>query len=500
MFSGKREKALLEEELAALRETEKRERELLHKIAGQKDTAEEQFARMTASRAQMEKEIEEIEQQMQQNGELSENGAQAAGELHNTLITMNNGIATFDANHSVFMEQVKGQNEKVVEIVENNKHFTTPMKHISEAPQALREMRQALGERAERMEELSKTMGVLALNSAIEAGRMGESGTRFVTAAEQVRAYADDYEQEALALKDQLGEAEERIASLEEQVHHLNELLKENNISMGKLYRDCAQNMAAYETGQIGLRGLIQDTAVARADVLQQSADENVRAREAFLKYVSGMQEELAEQLFVTRQTVSNYENGRTRPDVDQILRLAEIFDTDANAVLYGPPVPEGRKTALIQAAAGCGLTAAIYLLYRFFLPTAQDIQSFHYDPRWTAALMYVVRPVFLLLLGWSLVQVLSLAAAVKLPEKPWVRCLRRGLLAIVLCGILSSLFVCIAFFVDVGNVYSVLRPFLYRIIKWNQKPIFHPLLGALLCLLGFPPKRKAPVEKQISQ
>lgn len=130
-------KALLEEELAALRETEKRERELLHKIAGQKDTAEEQFARMTASRAQMEKEIEEIEQQMQQNGELSENGAQAAGELHNTLITMNNGIATFDANHSVFMEQVKGQNEKVVEIVENNKHFTTPMKHISEAPQAL---------------------------------------------------------------------------------------------------------------------------------------------------------------------------------------------------------------------------------------------------------------------------------------------------------------------------------------------------------------------------
>ena len=123
-------------------------------------------------------------------------------------------------------------------------------------------------------------------------------------------------------------------------------------------------------------------------------------------------QEELAEQLFVTRQTVSNYENGRTRPDVDQILRLAEIFDTDANAVLYGPPVPEGRKTALIQAAAGCGLTAAIYLLYRFFLPTAQDIQSFHYDPRWTAALMYVVRPVFLLLLGWSLVQVLSLAAS----------------------------------------------------------------------------------------
>ena len=37
-------------------------------------------------------------------------------------------------------------------------------------------------------------------------------------------------------------------------------------------------------------------------------------------------QDELAARLFVTRQTVSNYENGRTRPDVEQILRLAEIF------------------------------------------------------------------------------------------------------------------------------------------------------------------------------
>ena len=36
-------------------------------------------------------------------------------------------------------------------------------------------------------------------------------------------------------------------------------------------------------------------------------------------------QDELAERLFVTRQTVSNYENGRTRPDVEQILHLAEF-------------------------------------------------------------------------------------------------------------------------------------------------------------------------------
>ena len=73
-------------------------------------------------------------------------------------------------------------------------------------------------------------------------------------------------------------------------------------------------------------------------------------------------QDELAERLFVTRQTVSNYENGRTRPDVEQILRLAEIFGTDANAVLYGPPVPESRRRAVSRAVVGGGMTAMLDL------------------------------------------------------------------------------------------------------------------------------------------
>ena len=49
-------------------------------------------------------------------------------------------------------------------------------------------------------------------------------------------------------------------------------------------------------------------------------------------------QVELAEKLFVTRQTVSNYENGKSRPDVDMIVRIGEILNTDANTVIYGIP------------------------------------------------------------------------------------------------------------------------------------------------------------------
>lgn len=61
-------------------------------------------------------------------------------------------------------------------------------------------------------------------------------------------------------------------------------------------------------------------------------------------------QEELAEQLQVSRQTVSKYEQGESLPDIDKCKRLAEIFDVslddlvnyDKNAVGLGVP-PKGK-------------------------------------------------------------------------------------------------------------------------------------------------------------
>ena len=40
-------------------------------------------------------------------------------------------------------------------------------------------------------------------------------------------------------------------------------------------------------------------------------------------------QEELAEKLHVTRQTVSGWETGRRQPDLDMLKKLAEVLDID---------------------------------------------------------------------------------------------------------------------------------------------------------------------------
>ena len=47
-------------------------------------------------------------------------------------------------------------------------------------------------------------------------------------------------------------------------------------------------------------------------------------------------QDDLAAQMHVTRQTVSNWENDRNQPDIDTLTALADLFGTDINELIYG--------------------------------------------------------------------------------------------------------------------------------------------------------------------
>ena len=83
------------------------------------------------------------------------------------------------------------------------------------------------------------------------------------------------------------------------------------------------------------------------------------------LRMAKGMTQEDLAALFVTRQTVSNYENGRSRPDLDMLLNIAQVLDTDATAILYGPPQSPCRKPALIRLAVGGAALAVVWGAYQ---------------------------------------------------------------------------------------------------------------------------------------
>ena len=48
-------------------------------------------------------------------------------------------------------------------------------------------------------------------------------------------------------------------------------------------------------------------------------------------------QDELAEQLFVTRQAVSRWETGETTPNIDTLKLLSKLFDVSINTLLGSP-------------------------------------------------------------------------------------------------------------------------------------------------------------------
>lgn len=55
-----------------------------------------------------------------------------------------------------------------------------------------------------------------------------------------------------------------------------------------------------------------------------------------FRNEISLSQEALAEKVFVSRQTVSNWENDKSYPDVNSLVLLSEVFDTSIDNLIKG--------------------------------------------------------------------------------------------------------------------------------------------------------------------
>lgn len=146
------------------------------------------------------------------------------------------------ADYVHLCEGIKDQMEAGMELVEQNKHFTSPAKYLGEVPSALREKNKSYELHLGEMEECGKKMSVLALNAAIEAGRLGEGGKQFVTVAEEIRQNAISYEKTAATLKEEITESYKQLQELENTIHHMVALLKDSNMGASKLLKKCQHN------------------------------------------------------------------------------------------------------------------------------------------------------------------------------------------------------------------------------------------------------------------
>ena len=252
--------------------------------------------------------------------ELAESYRQVAADVAQLRENMNNAITLASGNAEIenglgaiindYRERVQKKEmqqqasdeayhrllDATTRLVDVNKHFTTPSKYISEFPSNYKAQNQSCRENLDQMEEFGKQMGVLSLQAAIEAGRLGEDGRQFVETAEDIRTYAANYDKVIAQTRLQLEQSDERLSELENQVHHLITLLKENNIATAKLMNLCQD--AVNKSDALNHNSLMDDFIEIqnKMSTLRNADEEIVKSEERNRMQVDDLNEEFLAQ------------------------------------------------------------------------------------------------------------------------------------------------------------------------------------------------------------
>lgn len=202
--------------------------------------------------------------------------------------------------------EVENELQEAAALVEENKHFTTPAKYLSEVPNSMRQSVQSYEQQLDEMAEYGKQMGVLALNAAIEAGRLGEGGRGFVLAAEEIRQTAVSYENAAATMRKEVEASREKIDEMEETITHLVSLLRENNIGTAKLLKKCQITQKCMEDSS--MRDFSEDMILIRDKVVNmRNLDEEVaKCAERSQIQLSDIQEDIQNQKQVLAEMESD--------------------------------------------------------------------------------------------------------------------------------------------------------------------------------------------------
>ena len=293
MFGKKKEN---QEEILRMKELAEIDEHFFEQIADGKDMFDATAAEMEESFHQTESDMNQLSLNIQSASELAAGNVETEADLTRRLAEYKEFSEKNKEDVSQALDQFIGIQKELTRLVDDNKHFTSPSKYLSELPTVLKAQNEKEREELDQMESYGKRMGVLALNAAIEAGRLGDAGKQFVSAAEDIRTCASDYDKTIADVRQQLAESDTRIVELEEQVHRLVTLLKENNVSTAKLMKKCNEAVLnAQEKVQSASQMDLSDIA-NQVTVLKNADEEIMKSEERNRMQMEDLAEEFASQ------------------------------------------------------------------------------------------------------------------------------------------------------------------------------------------------------------
>ena len=118
-------------------------------------------------------------------------------------------------------------------------------------------------------------------------------------------------------------------------------------------------------------------------------------------------QDDLAQTVHTTRQTISNYETGRSRPDVETLQRLADTLGVELTELLDGAPSADARRAALRRLCIMGAVTLVLAGLWAYL--HAVCLRQYQHGDMTPLAAMLITEPLLLCALAWTLLQALCM-------------------------------------------------------------------------------------------
>ena len=148
-------------------------------------------------------------------------------------------------------------------------------------------------------------------------------------------------------------------------------------------------------------------------------------------------QDELAEKLSVSRQTVSNYETGKSKPDIDMLMNMAEALSVDINAIIYGKEKDNSfdnieRKKELKKIIIWTVVIILFGVLHFFLTDWAEAIAERDFLTSPSMFVMFIMRPAIFILLAWTGMRVIAFCLKAKRPDAAWLKYVKYVVIAVI--------------------------------------------------------------------
>lgn len=111
-----------------------------------------------------------------------------------------------------------------------------------------------------------------------------------------------------------------------------------------------------------------------------------------FRKAKNITQEELAEELNVTRQAVSNWETDKTQPDVDTLTQLSEALDVTVEELIYGEQKTKLETVTSDGGKAGISFGAALAMVISYAKWQSIGWAIVHGILGWVYVIYYIIK------------------------------------------------------------------------------------------------------------